>query len=64
MVIFNDLMKGTILYRVRIVAYNDRGVGAFTNFFMAQMRVDRKLMTMPNTKLIYAQNSAHLKEAC
>ena len=23
MVIFNDLMKGTILYRVRIVAYND-----------------------------------------
>ena len=51
MVTLNDLMKGTI-YRARIVAYNDRGVGTFTDFFTAQTRVDRKLMTMPNTKFM------------
>ena len=52
MISFNDLMKGTI-YRARIVAYNDRGVGTFTDFFTAQMRIDRKLMTMPNTNFMH-----------
>lgn len=56
MVTLNDLMKGTI-YRARIVAYNDRGVGTFTGFFTAQTRVDRKLLTMLK---IYAQNSGKI----
>ena len=56
MVMLNDLMKGTI-YRARIVAYNDRGVGTFTDFFMAQMRVDRKLLTMLK---FYAQTSGKI----
>ena len=43
MITLNDLMKGTT-YRARIVAYNDRGVGTFTDFFMVETRVDRKLM--------------------
>ena len=51
MITLNDLMKGTI-YRARIVAYNDQGVGTFTDFFTAQTRVDCKLLTMLNTKII------------
>ena len=39
MLTFDNLMKGTI-YRARIVAYNDRGVGTFTDFLITQTNVD------------------------
>ena len=43
MITFHNLIKGTS-YKARIVAYNDRGVGTFTDLFTAQTRVDRKFM--------------------
>ena len=44
MITLNNLMKGTS-YRARIVAYNDRGVGTFTDFVTAQTLIDRKFMS-------------------
>ena len=38
---FDNLMKYTA-YRARIVAYNDRGVGIFSDFLTAQTYADRK----------------------
>ena len=43
MITFDNLMKGTN-YRARIVAYNNRGAGTFTDFFTAQTDIDRKLI--------------------
>ena len=56
---FTNLRRGTF-YRARIVAFNVRKQGDFTNYVTARTNIDRKLFSCTSSQAVHVSHSVFL----